>query len=105
MINQLNRKLRNLSKWDKVYLFCMCLSLFSAITEISGLYDLKCDRKEKFKTKYKIAKTLYFVNLILIMITYWGLSKTQNDSYILNFCSLLFISIPYAISSMVLSRY
>ena len=103
-ITSLKRKLNNLSKWDKVYLFCMGLSAAGAIIELSAINDLNCNREDSHRKKYIISKSLYFVNLMLIAITYFYLSKINKDSYILPFFSLILISIPYAIMTMYLTK-
>lgn len=100
----LNRKLGNLTKWDKVYLFCMALSATGAIIELSGIHDLNCKKEASHRKKYVFSKALYFFNLILIAITYFYLSKLNGDSYILPFFNLILISFPYAIMSMYLTK-
>ena len=100
----LKRKLSNLSKWDKVYLFCMGLSAAGAIIELSGIQDLNCNDEKSHRKKYVFSKSLYFINLILIAITYFYLSKINKDSYILPFFSLILISFSYAIMSMYLTK-
>lgn len=100
----LQRKLNNLNKWDKVYLLCMGLAAAGAIIELSAINDLNCDKKKSHRKKYVLSKSIYFINLILITITYLYLSKLNKDSYILPFFKLVLISFPYAIMSMYLTK-
>ena len=65
MTSILTNKLKNLSKWDKVYLVCMALSLTSALTEISGIQDLNCGKKDNFKKKLFFSKSIYFTTLMM----------------------------------------
>ena len=103
-LTSLKRKLNNLSKWDKMYLFCMGLSAAGAIIELSAINDLNCKREDNHRKKYILSKSLYFFNLMLIALTYFHLSKINKDSYILPFFNLILISIPYAIMTMYLTK-